>query len=55
LECPSGFIYVIQAGDNLFTLANRFRIPLQELLDANPQLDDPARLTVGENICIPQN
>jgi peptidoglycan endopeptidase LytF len=54
IECPDGFIYVIQAGDNLFMLANRFRIPLQELLDANPQLEDPARLTVGENICIPR-
>ncbi len=55
LECPGGFIYVIQAGDNLFALANRFRVPLQDLLDANPQLEDPARLTVGENICIPQD
>jgi peptidoglycan DL-endopeptidase LytF len=49
--CP-GFIYTIAAGDNLFSLANRFNTTVQAILQANPGLD-PNRLFVGQQICIP--
>lgn len=53
LNCPSGNIYVIRPGDNLYSIAQRNGITLQALINANPQLTDPSNLTVGTNICIP--
>lgn len=53
LNCPGGRIYVIKPGDNLYVIARRFNVSLDALVAANPQLPDPANLTVGTNICIP--
>ncbi|HBG23091.1 MAG: LysM domain-containing protein [Syntrophaceticus sp.] len=50
-ECP-GFFYVIQAGDTLFQLSQRFNVPLDDILAANPGID-PQRLQIGQVICIP--
>ena len=49
--CP-GFIYTVQLGDTLFTLARRFNTTVAAILKANPGLD-PDRLFVGQRICIP--
>lgn len=53
LSCPNGTIYVIKPGDNLYAIAARYNVTLDEILRANPQLTNPAQLTVGTNICIP--
>ncbi|MGE5598131.1 MAG: LysM peptidoglycan-binding domain-containing protein [Bacteroidota bacterium] len=50
--CPGGFFYTVQAGDTLFTIAQRFGTTVQAILAANPGLD-PNRLVVGQRICIP--
>lgn len=46
-------IYVIQPGDTLFRIAERFNISFQELLALN-RLPDPNRLVVGQAILLPQ-
>ena len=50
--CPGGTIYIVQAGDTLFLIAQRFGIPLQTLIAANPGVD-PQRLFIGQTLCIP--
>ncbi|MCR4424661.1 MAG: LysM domain-containing protein [Firmicutes bacterium] len=49
--CP-GFIYVVQPGDTLWLLAQRFGTTVEAILAVNPGID-PARLVVGQRICIP--
>jgi spore coat assembly protein SafA len=48
-----GFVYTVQKGDSLFLIAQRFKIPLQELIAANPQIPNPALIFVGQKICVP--
>lgn len=49
--CP-GFIYIIQAGDTFFLLSQRFNVPLDAILAANPGVD-PNNLQIGQRVCIP--
>ena len=53
IPCPGGTIYRVQPGDSLYLIGQRFGIPLDRLIAANPQLTDPSRLTIGQPICIP--
>jgi LysM repeat protein len=53
LPCPAGSIYVIKAGDTLYSIAQRRGISLNALLAANPQITDVTSLQIGEPICIP--
>jgi LysM repeat protein len=51
--CPSGsFSYTIVAGDTLFSLAQRFNVTQQSILDLNPSII-PTDLRVAQIICIP--
>lgn len=45
--------YIVQPGDTLYTLAQRFGVTVREILAANPQLADPAMLRVGQTLEIP--
>lgn len=51
--CPGGFYYTIRSGDTLYTIAQRYNVPLQELIAANPGIN-PNRLQIGQVICIPR-
>ncbi|MEN6436693.1 MAG: LysM domain-containing protein, partial [Anaerolineaceae bacterium] len=44
--------YVVQSGDTLYSIALRFGIDLQVLIDANTQID-PNNLSIGDQINIP--
>ncbi|MGE9270100.1 MAG: LysM peptidoglycan-binding domain-containing protein [Verrucomicrobiales bacterium] len=44
--------HVVAAGENLYRLALRYELPLEELLAANPEID-PRRLRVGQRVTIP--
>ena len=48
--CPGGRIYVIQAGDTLYSLAQRFNTTVEAIMRANP--DRPDNLQIGQRICI---
>lgn len=52
-ECEEGERYVIQSGDTLYTIARRFDVTIDEILEANPLITDPNNLRVGQIICIP--
>ncbi len=45
-------VYIVQPGDNLSTIAERFRIPLQAILAANG-LTNPNFLQVGQRLILP--
>jgi peptidoglycan DL-endopeptidase CwlS len=45
--------YVVQAGDTLGEIANRFGTTLNALLLANPQISDPSLIYPGQTIRIP--
>ena len=50
--CQNGTAYTIRRGDSFYLIAQRYGIPLASLLAANPGVD-PARLQVGQVICVP--
>ena len=46
------YSYTVKRGDSFYLIAHRTGVPLRELLAANPDIP-PARLTVGDVLCIP--
>jgi LysM repeat protein len=53
--CPPGFKgrYVVSPGDTLFKLSQIFRVTIQALLAANPQITNPNLINVGDVLCVP--
>jgi murein DD-endopeptidase MepM/ murein hydrolase activator NlpD len=51
-ELPSGPIYIVQEGDTLWDIANRFGIPWEDLAREN-SISDPGQLSAGDEIVIP--
>ncbi len=51
-NCPDGFLYTIVIGDTLYSIANRYNISVQSILNANPGIQAD-RLQIGQQICIP--
>ncbi|MEL7565536.1 MAG: LysM peptidoglycan-binding domain-containing protein [Dehalobacterium sp.] len=49
----SGFMYTIRQGDSLYSIAQHYKISLNDLIDANPQITNPNAITVGQTICVP--
>ncbi|HHY17260.1 MAG TPA: LysM peptidoglycan-binding domain-containing protein [Firmicutes bacterium] len=45
--------YVVQAGDTMFSIAQRFAVGLNELIAFNPQIADPNVLVPGQVVLIP--
>jgi peptidoglycan endopeptidase LytF len=50
---PDTFRYTVQPGDSMFSIAQRFGIPLAQLIAANPQIPDPSRIVPGQIVCVP--
>ena len=51
-EKVCGYEYTVRRGDSFYLIANRLGVPLRDLLEANSDIN-PARLTVGDVLCIP--
>ena len=54
--CPPGtenIDYVIQKGDTLSSIARKFNVTVQAILDANPQITNPNIIFAGRTIKIP--
>lgn len=51
-SCPEGNYYTIRSGDNLYDIAVKYNVSLDDLLEANPGIN-PYMLMVGQVICIP--
>jgi LysM repeat protein len=50
---PTQQVYVIKTGDTLSKVARKFGLTLDELLAANPQIKDPNKIGLGQEIVIP--
>ncbi|MFZ7102197.1 MAG: LysM peptidoglycan-binding domain-containing protein [Peptococcaceae bacterium] len=50
--CASGVYWEVAEGDTLYKIAQAAQVGLQELLEANPDIE-PDNLTIGQSICIP--
>jgi LysM repeat protein len=51
--CTGGTIVTLKAGETMAQLAKRFGLGLQTLIAANPQVNDPNLLAVGQRLCVP--
>lgn len=45
--------YTVKAGDTLFNISNRFGVTVAQILAANPQIENPDLIFIGQVICIP--
>jgi LysM repeat protein len=45
-------VYIVRAGDNLFTIANKLGVPIETLRELNPTAD-PQSLSTGQRIRLP--
>ncbi len=54
VTCPTGTMpYTIKSGDTFYSIARKFNVSLDALLEANSDLN-PDNLQIGQVICIPQ-
>jgi LysM repeat protein len=44
---------VVKAGDNLGKIAKRFKTTIDAILRANPEIKDPNKIRIGDEIKIP--
>jgi LysM repeat protein len=51
---PTPETYVVKSGDSLSKIASSYGLSVDELLAANPQIKDPNKIQVGDEIVIPQ-
>lgn len=51
-QAPEGPIYIVQPGDSLFSIATRFNITIEDLMNAN-NITDPDLLAAGQQLIIP--
>ena len=51
---PTQQIYIVRANDTMSRIANRFEVPLEELIAANAEnIPDPDSLQIGDQVIIP--
>lgn len=54
-DCPEGFVsrYFVVSGDTMSIIAQYFGTTKDELITANPHIDDPDVLNPGDVLCVP--
>lgn len=50
---PSITVYIVQPGDTLFKIAQRFGTTVSAIVAANPAITDPSKIFPGQKILIP--
>ncbi len=51
-ESAGGIIHVVQSGETMGAIAERYGVTVNDILEAN-DLDDPDRLSIGQELVIP--
>lgn len=46
-------IHIVKQGDTLYELAQKYGVPLEKLIEANPHLTNPDVLNIGDKVKIP--
>lgn len=50
---PTPQVYIVAKGDTISKIARRFKVTQKELLAANPQIKNPDKIQIGDQITIP--
>lgn len=50
---PTGFYYIVQPGDSLYKIAQKYNVPLRDLIAANA-IQPPYTIYPGQRILIPK-
>ncbi|MEW6223086.1 MAG: LysM peptidoglycan-binding domain-containing protein [Chloroflexota bacterium] len=50
---PTAQVYVVAKGDTMSKIAKRFDVTIEQLLAANPQIKNPDRIKIGDQLTIP--
>jgi LysM repeat protein len=53
VPAPTAHVYVVQKGDLLSKIAQRFGVTVEQILSANPKIKDPNKIKAGDQIIIP--
>ena len=54
LPIPTPNKHIVMRGDTLYNIARNYNIPLNTLINANPQITNPNRINIGDEINIPE-
>ncbi|SDM29000.1 LysM peptidoglycan-binding domain-containing protein [Paenibacillus jilunlii] len=46
-------IHMVKSGETLYALSQKYGVPLQKIIEANPQISNPDVLAVGDKVKIP--
>jgi morphogenetic protein associated with SpoVID len=46
-------IHIVKQGDSLYALSQKYGVPLQKVIEANPQISNPNVLAIGDKVKIP--
>ena len=54
-SCPVGFQgrYTVKSGDSMFSIAEKFGVTLQALINANPHITNPGEIFPCDVLCVP--
>jgi LysM repeat protein len=52
---PTQVTYTIAKGDTLARIAKKYKLTVEQLLAANPQIKDPNKIAAGDVIIIPSS
>ncbi|MBZ0274258.1 LysM peptidoglycan-binding domain-containing protein, partial [bacterium] len=50
-----GYYVTVQRGDTLSEIAERYDVTVNDLLEANPGIDNPNRILEGQKVRIPRD
>lgn len=50
---PEPVIHVVKRGDTLYAISQEYKVSIEVILGANPQVGNPDNLKIGEQLLIP--
>ena len=53
VPAPTPQVYVVAKGDTMSKIATKFKVTVEQLLAANPQIKNPDKIKIGDRVTIP--